>query len=172
MRNVRSDSPRSETDWLRVLAYACVFVLGVTGASIWSMTGHPYDDRAPHMVEARAASAYYAGCGEHAAAEPATVPIWCSSQDQRLENLAWAAWGGSKSVATGLFTDSSCDCSSGTVTAYPVSVTFSDPVRVGTVERYQRMSVTFAGSRPAWATARTMHFLWGDSGFVSDQSRL
>ena len=131
----------------------------------------PFADAAPEALAAPVGETFYAGCGEQAVARPSTIPIWCASADQHLENLAWASWGGDQAIATGLLTDNSCDCANGSTIAYPVSVAFSDRMPVGSVDRYERLSVTFPRGRPAWATRSTMHFLWGDDGFVSDQRR-
>lgn len=128
-------------------------------------------DPVPRAAALTLAPAYYAGCGEQAVAEPSSVPIWCESSDQRLENLVWSSWGGRAAAATGVLTDNPCDCAGGTVTAYPVAVRFDGAERVGEVQRYERLSITFATHRPVWAVRQTMHFLWGDLGFVSDQER-
>ncbi|MGN8050184.1 hypothetical protein ACTJKO_10900 [Curtobacterium sp. 22159] len=161
-------SVRARTVGLVATAAAVLstFVVAVT-----AMTAPLPYDTAPRRAVLDLAHAYYAGCGEQAAAQPASVPIWCESTDQRLENLVWSSWGGRDALATGLLTDNPCDCRTGTVTAYPVAVRFDRPQAIGEVRRYQRLSITFATDRPAWATRRTMHFLWGDLGFVTDQER-
>lgn len=153
------------------LAATAVAVTGVLAVSVGAMAAPLDHDRVPRAAVLDLGSAYYAGCGEQAAAEPASVPIWCASADQRLENLVWSSWGGHDASATGVLTDNPCDCAGGTVTAYPVAVRFDGVTRVGEVRRYERLSITFAAARPAWATRATMHFLWGDLGFVSDQER-
>ncbi|MBT2503893.1 hypothetical protein [Curtobacterium sp. ISL-83] len=162
----RSVSPRTVGTLATVAAVLVVFVVAVT-----AMAAPLRHDTTPRPAALHVATAYYAGCGEQAVAEPSSVPIWCESSDQRLENLAWSSWGGGDAFATGLLTDNPCDCTGGTVTAYPVAVRFDHPASVGEVRRYQRLSITFADRRPAWAVRPTMHFLWGDLGFVSDQER-
>lgn len=163
-------TPSSRLRTLGLVATA-VAVAGVLVVSVGAMAAPPGPDRAPRPAVLDLASAYYAGCGEQAATEPASVPIWCASTDQRLENLVWSSWGGRDALATGVLTDNPCDCAGGTVTAYPVAVRFDGVTRVGEVRRYERLSITFARTRPSWATRATMHFLWGDLGFVSDQER-
>lgn len=150
---------------------AAVVTTVVVVASVAAMTGPVPHDALPQAARVDVGSAYYAGCGEQAVAEPAAIPIWCQSSDQRLENLAWSSWGGGQALATGLLTDDGCDCATGTTRTYPVAVRFDAPTAVGEVSRYQRLSITFAGDRPEWATRRTMHFTWGDLGFLSDQER-
>lgn len=153
------------------LAVAGLVVTAVLVASISIMWAGPPEDAAPVPRPVDVNSVFFTGCGEQAVVEPSTVPLWCASTDQRLENLAWVSWGGVSSLATGILTDNSCDCSAGKVATYPVEVGFSQPTTVGVVGRYQRLSITFASERPLWATRATMHFLWGDLGFVSDQTR-
>lgn len=149
-----------------VAAVVAVFVVAVS-----AMAAPVPRDSVPRAAAVALASSYYAGCGEQAVAEPSSVPLWCESSDQRLENLVWSSWGGRQAAATGVLTDNPCDCAGGTVTAYPVAVRFDGSEAVGEAHRYQRLSITFAAARPAWATRSTMHFLWGDLGFVSDQER-
>lgn len=159
---------RARTAGIVATAVAVVVVFVVAVAA---MAAPVPRDPAPRSAVLALASAYYAGCGEQAVAEPSSVPIWCESSDQRLENLVWSSWGGRDASATGILTDNPCDCAGGTVTSYPVAVRFDGPRSVGEVERYQRLSITFPSRRPAWAVRATMHFLWGDLGFVSDQER-
>lgn len=158
--------PRTAGIVATAAAVVAVFVVAVS-----AMAAPVPRDAEPRAAVLALAPAYYAGCGEQAVAEPSSVPIWCASSDQRLENLVWSSWGGEDASATGVLTDNPCDCAGGTVTAYPVAVRFDGSRAVGEVERYQRLSITFAGHRPAWAVRPTMHFLWGDLGFVSDQER-
>jgi len=158
--------PRTAGIVATALAVVAVFVVAVS-----AMAAPAPQDTAPRAAVLALAPAYYAGCGEQAVAEPSSVPIWCESSDQRLENLVWSSWGDEDAAATGVLTDNPCDCAGGTVTAYPVAVRFDGAARVGEVQRYQRLSITFATHRPAWAVRPTMHFLWGDLGFVSDQER-
>ncbi len=146
---------------------AAAVVVTATGAMAAPL-GH---DAAPVRAEPLVRTAYYAGCGDQAVAEPVSVPIWCQSTDQRLEDLTWSTWGGARALATGVFTDNPCDCAGGTVTAYPVAVRFDDPTAVGTVDRYDRLTITFPADRPAWAVRPTVHFGWGDLGFLTDQER-
>lgn len=150
---------------------AVAVTAAVAIASVTAMSTPLPHDALPHAATVDVGSAYYAGCGEQAVAQPAAIPIWCQSSDQRLENLAWSSWGGRQALATGLLTDNACDCSTGTTRAYPVAVRFDDPTAVGEVRRYERLSITFPGHRPAWASRATMHFIWGDLGFLSDQER-
>lgn len=156
------------TTGLVAAALAVVSVLVAATGAMAAPLGH---DAAPVRADPAVRTAYYAGCGDQAVAEPVSVPIWCQSADQRLEDLTWSSWGGSRALATGVFTDNPCDCAGGTVTTYPVAVRFDDPTAVGTVQRYGRLSITFAADRPAWAVRPTMHFRWGDLGFLSDQTR-
>lgn len=158
--------PRTAGIVATAAAVVAVFVVAVS-----AMAAPVPRDAEPRDAVLAFAPAYYAGCGEQAVAEPSSVPIWCESSDQRLENLVWSSWGGADASATGVLTDNPCDCAGGTVTAYPVAVRFDGSRPVGEVERYQRLSITFAGHRPGWASRQTMHFLWGHLGFVSDQER-
>ncbi|TPG03972.1 hypothetical protein [Curtobacterium flaccumfaciens] len=153
------------------IAATAAAVFSVFAMAVTAMAAPVPHDSGPRAAELKLAHAYYAGCGEQAVAEPSSVPIWCESADQRLENLVWSSWGGGHASATGVLTDNPCDCTDGTATAYPVAVTFDGSRSVGEVQRYQRLSITFAGHRPSWASRPTMHFLWGDLGFVSDQER-
>ena len=165
-RTVTPSVPRTAGIAVTVAAVLATVVVAVTAMA----APLPHDPR-PRAAVVDLTDPYYAGCGEQASAEPAAVPIWCESTDQRLENLVWSTWGGRDALATGVLTDNPCDCATGTVTAYPVAVRFDRPEAVGEVQRYLHLSITFATDRPAWATRRTMHFLWGDLGFVSDQER-
>lgn len=167
----RNDTRRGFGRLIGVCLVAALAGAALTAAVIAMLPAAPFAGIAPQVHTAQRDTTFYAGCGEQAVEEPSTIPIWCASADQHLENLAWDSWGGSKAIATGLLTDNSCDCAHGSTTAYPVSVAFSDRTRVGAVDRYERLSVTFPKHRPAWATRETMHFLWGDDGFVSDQRR-
>lgn len=144
-------------------------VVVVVAAALTAMAAPVPHDTVPRAATLAVAPAYYAGCGEQAVAQPSSVPIWCESSDQRLENLVWSSWGGADASATGVLTDNPCDCADGTVTAYPVAVRFDGARRVGEVQRYQRLSITFASHRPTWASRPTMRFIWGDLGFVSEQ---
>ena len=153
------------------LAAAALAVVSVLVAATGVMAAPLGHDAAPVRADPVDRSAYYAGCGDQAVAEPVSVPIWCQSADQRLEDLTWSSWGGSRALATGVFTDNPCDCAGGSVTTYPVAVRFDDPTTVGAAQRYGRLSITFAADRPAWAVRPTMHFLWGDLGFLTDQER-
>lgn len=149
---------------LTALAVLTTFVVAVTAVS-----GPPPTDDRPRTAVVDLAGAFYTGCGDQAVTEPSSVPIWCASTDQRLENLVWSTWGAQDALGTGLLTDNPCDCAGGQMTSYPVAVRFDHPEHVGEVRRYLRLHVTFPDRRPAWASRQTIGFRWGHLGFVSDQ---
>jgi len=150
-------------------AATVVAVLTTAVVSVGAMVGPPPSDPAPRAAVVDLTGAFYAGCGDQAVSEPSSVPIWCASTDQRLENLVWSTWGGRDALATGVLTDNPCDCAGGRVTAYPVAVRFDHPEDVGEARRYLRLHVTFPAARPAWASRQVIGFRWGHLGFVSDQ---
>ncbi len=140
----------------------------VCAVAIVAMLRLPGADAAPQAAEPFT-TAYYAGCRNDAVAAPFSVPIWCSSTDQVLDDLVWTKWGGRASTATGVFLDNPCDCNGGTLNRYPIVVTFTHPVSVAGVDRYEQLQITFSAARPAWAYQQSMTFFWSPEGFVSDQ---
>jgi hypothetical protein len=151
-------------------AAVVVAVVTCVAASLsMSALGAPLADHAPVAASATTTSAYFAGCGQEAVSSPLTVPIWCASTDQVLQDLTWSSWGGQTSRGVGSFVDNPCDCTSGEPHRYAVAVAFHDRVDVAGTTRYERLRITFANSRPAWASRQTMSFRWSDQGFVTDQ---
>jgi hypothetical protein len=150
-------------------ALAVAVVTCVTASLSMSALGAPLAEGAPVSTFASTATAYLAGCGREAVSRPLTVPIWCASTDQVLQDVTWASWGGSVSRGVGSFVDNPCDCASGAARRYAVAVAFDDQVEVNGTGRYERLRITFAHGRPAWASLPTMSFHWSDQGFVTDQ---
>lgn len=139
--------------------------------SLVSLTHPRIADAGPARVHDGAVTsmAFLAGCGSTAAVAPLTVPIWCSSSDQALNNLTWSSWGGSTATATGDLLDRSCSCSGGAFDKYPVRAVLSQPAHVTGAWRYSKLTLSFPAHRPAWAFRPTFSFLWSEEGFVSEQ---
>lgn len=150
-------------------AVAIAVVTCVAASLSMSALGAPLEDGTPVSTTVTATSAYFAGCGREAVSSPLTIPIWCASTDQVLQDLTWSSWGGQTSRGVGSFVDNPCDCASGELHRYAVAVAFHDRVDVTGTTRYERLRITFANGRPAWATRPTMSFRWSDQGFVTDQ---
>lgn len=149
-------------------AVAAIATCVVASLSMTSLDT-PFADGAPVAAGAVTGSAYLAGCGQQAVSTPLTIPIWCASTDQVLQDLTWSSWGGPTSRGVGSFIDNPCDCASGTSRRYAVAVAFLDRVDVAGTTRYERLRITFANGRPAWASRPVMSFRWSDQGFVTDQ---
>lgn len=151
-----------------------ILVLAAVAVSIGSLQKAPLRDERPQSasvssrgVDSR--SAFLAGCGRTAESAPISIPIWCASTDQTLDNLTWSTWGGATSAAIGDFTDNPCDCAEGAVRAYPVRATLTNPTRVSESVRYSDLTIVFPQSRPAWAPNPTVSFIWTEDGFVTKQ---
>lgn len=158
------------TGWFATTAGIAVAAATCIAASLsMSALGAPLADHRPVVTTVTSTSAYFAGCSREAVSSPLTVPIWCTSTDQVLQDLTWSSWGGSTSRGVGSFVDNPCDCAAGVLHRYPVAVAFDDRVDVSGTTRYERLRITFANGRPAWASRPTMSFRWSDEGFVTDQ---
>jgi len=166
-----TSDPRRPRAGRIVTRVAIVLALAASTSAVLSMglVGSPVADSAPRAVTAVGSQATLAGCGSRAVDSPLSVPIWCSSTDQVLQDLSWSTWGSSTAAATGVFIDNPCDCDGGQLNRYPVAAELSDPVDVAGTARYEHLAITFPGARPAWAYYRTMPFLWSDEGFVTQQ---
>ncbi|MCJ1714919.1 hypothetical protein [Curtobacterium sp. VKM Ac-2922] len=151
------------------IAVALAVATCVAASLSMGALGTPSADAAPVAQAASASGAFLAGCGSEAVASPLTVPIWCASSDQVLQDLTWSAWGGTSARGVGSFVDNPCDCASGQLHRYAVAVSLDDQVAVAGTTRYERLRITFANGRPGWASRPTMSFRWSDQGFVTDQ---
>jgi hypothetical protein len=143
--------------------------VAVSIAAIISMGVSPTHDAAPSVVSVGSTTAYLAGCDHDAVVSPITIPIWCASTDQTLQDLSWTDWGAGTAGATGVFVDNPCDCDGGTLHRYPVAVELSHRSDVHGTARYERLEITFPKDRPRWAYRRSVPFQWSSEGFVSLQ---
>ena len=149
--------PRTRGPGFRLAVVAALAAtIAVTVLAVVSLQSPRIADTHPQPVRGAAitATAFLAGCGRTAVVAPLTIPIWCSSSDQSLDDLTWSSWGGDEAVATGDLLDRSCACAGG---------------EDSTVIPSAHLTLTFPAARPEWAFRPSFSFVWTTEGFVSEQ---
>jgi hypothetical protein len=161
-----------------VSAAVLLLVLLVTagaGAAVLVMTGPaPFDSRPRTMPvpddAGPAAPPVVRECGTETATEPASLPLWCLSPDQHLENLSWSKWGGAVTTATGDLRDTACFCAGATPRDFPVTISLARSATKPGDDPYTLLTISFPGKRPAWAYQARFTFQWTTSGFISKET--
>ncbi|MFL5910336.1 MAG: hypothetical protein ACJ768_07205 [Gaiellaceae bacterium] len=103
-------------------------------------------------------SAWINDCGPLESA-PATLVIACADANYSLRELTWRRWGTALSSATGTARANDCKpyCAAGHFHSYRVTVTADRLARCGSAHIYTRLTVLYAGARPAGIGKRDVH---------------
>lgn len=93
--------------------------------------------------------------------KPASLVISCADDNYLLVGLRWRTWGSAAATASGTARVNDCtpDCAGGRFHDYPVTVTASTLTRCGVTPVYARLTIAYAGSRPAFLARNDRHEL-------------
>jgi hypothetical protein len=105
-----------------------------------------------------ASSAWINDCGPLESAPKALV-VACADANYSLGALTGRRWGAARSSATGTARANDCKpyCAAGHFHSYRVSVTADRLARCGSAHIYTRLTVIYAGARPAGLAKRDVH---------------
>ncbi len=95
-------------------------------------------------------SAWINDCGPLASAPP-TLVLACADANYSLGALKWRRWGASIASASGTAHANDCKpyCAAGHFHSYPVAVAADRLTKCGSADIYTRLTVIYAGARPA-----------------------
>jgi hypothetical protein len=90
---------------------------------------------------------------------PKTLVIACADANYSLGGLTWRRWGTGLSSATGTARANDCKpyCAAGHFHSFRVTVTADRLTRCGSAHIYARLTVIYAGARPAGIAKRDVH---------------
>ena len=93
--------------------------------------------------------------------KPKSLILACADANYGLERLAWYAWGKATATAAGVVRANDCKpyCAAGHFHTYPVTVTADRLAKCGLAPTYARLTITYAGARPAGIARRDVHTL-------------
>jgi hypothetical protein len=101
------------------------------------------------------ASAWISNCGP-LVSSPKSLVLACADANYSLSKLGWHAWGKATATAKGVAVANDCtpNCAAGHFHSYPVAVTASRLSACGRAKVYTRLTLVYAGKRPAGIAAR------------------
>jgi hypothetical protein len=90
---------------------------------------------------------------------PAALVIACADANYSLAGLKWRGWGKPLASGTGTARANDCKpyCAAGHFHSYSVTVSAARLTRCGSANVYARLTVTYAGARPAGLAKRDVH---------------
>lgn len=99
-------------------------------------------------------------CGPLVSA-PRSIVITCADANYELARLTWHGWGGTAATAAGTARANTCtpNCAAGHFKSYPVSATADRLRTCGKAKYYARLTLVYAGARPAGVAKRDVHTL-------------
>jgi hypothetical protein len=106
------------------------------------------------------ATAWISNCGPLASA-PRTLILACADANYSLASLTWHGWGRATATASGKARANDCtpNCAAGHFHSYPVTVTATQLRACGQARYYARLTIAYAGKRPAGIAKRDVHSL-------------
>jgi hypothetical protein len=106
------------------------------------------------------ATAWLWSCGP-LVARPKSVVLTCADGNYELVRLRWQGWGHATAAASGTARANDCSpsCVAGHFHAYPVLVTAAKLTACGRARVYERLTVTYPGSRPKGIAKRSVQSL-------------
>jgi hypothetical protein len=92
---------------------------------------------------------------------PKSLVLACADANYGLAKLTWRAWGKRIATAKGTATANDCtpNCAAGHFRSYPVTATATVLKSCGRAKVYMRLTLVYAGKRPAGIAARDVHTL-------------
>jgi hypothetical protein len=106
------------------------------------------------------ATAWLWNCGPLVSA-PSSVILACADANYELASLRWRGWGRATATATGKARANDCNpnCAAGHFHSYRVTVTATALKACGKARYYARLTISYAGARPAGIAKRDVHTL-------------
>ncbi|MGH2972157.1 MAG: hypothetical protein ACRDLE_08555 [Gaiellaceae bacterium] len=104
--------------------------------------------------------AWIDNCGP-TVSKPSSLVLACADANYSLERIAWRGWGGSTATAKATARANDCKpyCAAGHFHTYPVTVTADKLTGCGLTPTYARLTIVYAGARPAGIAKRDVHVL-------------
>jgi hypothetical protein len=121
----------------------------------------------PEPAVSAKAAATIENCASQQQSEPTEVTLFCADANDTLTRIAWKHWGRTSASASAVDVIDLCEpsCVAGRNHDYRVAVSVSDLHSYRGGQRYERLTVTFAG-KPPKGTSRVEHFEIGAHGPV------
>jgi hypothetical protein len=101
-------------------------------------------------VPAAGTSTAVLGCERKPEIRPGNFTLACADDNSYLTALHWTSWTGQRATATGTQELNDCVpyCAEGHFRGYPVHVILWDAAAVADTQAYQRITLTYPGTRP------------------------
>lgn len=130
----------------------CVLAIAAGCFAMSQLSTMAFADNKPLQDDVVSAQTFIIECGRNAASEPETFSVLCGSGTYVLKNLHWQSWGSEEADAVGTYFEKDCvpNCAQGMLQGYPVRVQADGIQQSGTVSRYKRLTLNFAGVAPKW----------------------
>lgn len=106
------------------------------------------------------ATAWIDNCGPLVSA-PKSIVLTCADANYELAGLTWHGWGSATATATGTVQANDCtpNCAAGHFHSYKASVAVDRLTACGKARIYARLTISYAGARPAGIAKRDVHTL-------------
>ncbi|HEY2074047.1 MAG TPA: hypothetical protein VGG88_10775 [Gaiellaceae bacterium] len=93
--------------------------------------------------------------------KPSSLVLACADANYSLERIAWRGWGRATTTAKASVRANDCKpyCAAGHFHTYPVTITADRLARCGLAPSYMRLTIVYAGARPAGIAKRDVHIL-------------
>jgi hypothetical protein len=174
-RRAKATRPQRTSILTRIVLVVLALATVSAGAAVVVMAGPVPSDGLPRTVSVSALPsgsepAAVRECGTATAVQPASLPLWCPSPEQHMDNLSWSKWGQSVTTATGDLRDTPCFCVGRAARDYPVTVALQRAGSRSVSQPYTLLTVSFPGDRPAWAFQARFTFQWTTSGYISKET--
>jgi hypothetical protein len=104
------------------------------------------------------ATAWIDDCGPLVSA-PKQLTLACADANYLLTQLRWRHWGRATATASGTARANDCTpyCAAGHFHSYPVTVAAGRLTRCNSAHYYARVTIVYAGKRPAGVAKRDVH---------------
>jgi hypothetical protein len=93
--------------------------------------------------------------------KPKSLVLACGDANYSLAGLRWSAWGSATATAVGSARANTCtpNCAAGKFRSYKMTAAADRLTTCGKARYYARLTVTYAGARPAGVAKRDVHTL-------------